>query len=373
MSIKTGIKKIIQNFPGWRSNRKIVVIESDDWGSIRMPSREVYEKILKAGYPVDKSPFDKFDSLASEEDLDFLFDLLSSVKDKNGCHPIITANCVVANPDFEKIKSDNYKNYHFELITDTFQQYPKCSNNFEKWIDAKNAGLFYPQFHAREHLNVSKYMNALQAGDKDVLFAFENKIGGSITKSLKRSPNYFVEATHYSSEIDKKDKLDIYLEGLDIFQKMFGYKSQSIIPTNYIWSDDFNQSVANKDVKYIQGSIKLKEPINDKMKYHKRILGRINNVGQINLVRNCYFEPTLFNKIDSVINCLREIEIAFLMKKPAIIGCHRLNFVGTVFAENRDKNLKLFSILLNSIIKKWPDVEFMTSVELGDLIAAEKK
>ncbi|NTW32234.1 MAG: hypothetical protein HGB12_06370 [Bacteroidetes bacterium] len=30
------------NIPGWRTDRKILVIESDDWGSIRMPSKETY-------------------------------------------------------------------------------------------------------------------------------------------------------------------------------------------------------------------------------------------------------------------------------------------------------------------------------------------
>ena len=37
------------NIPGWCTNRKIVVIESDDWGSIRMSSLEAFKKLLKAG------------------------------------------------------------------------------------------------------------------------------------------------------------------------------------------------------------------------------------------------------------------------------------------------------------------------------------
>ena len=34
----------------------------------------------------------------------------------------------------------------------------------------------------------------------------------------------------------------------------------------------------------------------------------------------------------------------------------------------RDKNLKQFSILLKTIANKWPDVEFMSSDEFGDVI-----
>jgi len=29
------LHRYIANIPGWRTNRKIIVIESDDWGSIR--------------------------------------------------------------------------------------------------------------------------------------------------------------------------------------------------------------------------------------------------------------------------------------------------------------------------------------------------
>ncbi len=61
------IKKIIGrsliNLLGWRTSRKIVVIESDDWGSIRMPSHDVYTKCLKEGYPVDKNAYERYDSL----------------------------------------------------------------------------------------------------------------------------------------------------------------------------------------------------------------------------------------------------------------------------------------------------------------------
>ncbi len=78
--LKHTIGRHWHNIPGWRTNRKIVVFESDDWGSIRMPSRKVYKHLLKNGIPVDKCPFSKYDSLASEEDLTALFEVLSKHK-----------------------------------------------------------------------------------------------------------------------------------------------------------------------------------------------------------------------------------------------------------------------------------------------------
>ena len=51
-----------------------------------------------------------------------------------------------------------------------------------------------------------------------------------------------------------------------------------------------------------------------------------------------------------------------------MISAHRLNFIGYINPGNRDRNLKLFRKLMKEMLKKWPDIEFMTSDELGDLM-----
>jgi hypothetical protein len=211
-------------------------------------------------------------------------------------------------------------------------------------------------------------MNALQNNDEDVLFGFDNEMPGSIRKGKTRNGNFFVEATNYNDENDKKEKLNIYLQGLDIFEKMFGYSSESMIPTNYIWNNDFNGSISKKGVKYIQGVGKMKEPNLLKPIYRNRYLGKKNIFNQIDLVRNCNFEPTVYTDSDTVNSCLTDIKIAFSLNKPAIISSHRINYVGNIDVSNRDNNLLLLKQILTIAIKKWPDIEFMTSVELGNLI-----
>lgn len=51
--LRKTINRHYRNLSGWKTNRKIIVIESDDWGSIRMPSKEVYELFLSKGFPID--------------------------------------------------------------------------------------------------------------------------------------------------------------------------------------------------------------------------------------------------------------------------------------------------------------------------------
>ena len=43
--------------------------------------------------------------------------------------------------------------------------------------------------------------------------------------------------------------------------------------------------------------------------------------------------------------------------------------MGALNEENRRNNLKLLDELLRRILNKWPDVEFMTSDQLGEMIA----
>src|SRR5664279_2883782 len=104
LSLKQQISRRLSNIPGWRTKRKIVVIESDDWGAIRMASKEVLDKLIKAGVPIADCRFNNNDSLASEDDLSSLFEVLQSVKDKNSNPAVFTAVSVVANPDFNKIE-----------------------------------------------------------------------------------------------------------------------------------------------------------------------------------------------------------------------------------------------------------------------------
>ena len=79
MSLKQNIAYNFFNIPGWRTKRHIVVIESDDWGSVRMPSLEVYNQFLKEGIRVDKDIYCRYDNFATQDALEILFEDRKSV------------------------------------------------------------------------------------------------------------------------------------------------------------------------------------------------------------------------------------------------------------------------------------------------------
>lgn len=374
--MKESFKRYLQNLPGKRIDKKVIVIESDDWGSIRMPSIETYKALQKMGAQPENDPYLKYDSLASESDLQALFEVLSMVIDSKGNPAKITANAVVANPDFEKISSDNFQNYHFEPFTQTLQNYPEHSNSLSLWKEGMQNKLFWPQYHGREHLNVYQWMKALKNNDEWLKTAFNHKmISVSSKPSLMRFG--YMEGLDYLSFEEKMTKAATIEQGMQLFIEHFGYTSRSFIANCYIWDKEVEKTLSDLGVNYLQGILNQILPSVDTDGKHKHIykrhyFGQKNEFGQSYLIRNVFFEPSLDPKKDWISHCLKRIDIAFKCKKPAIICSHRLNFIGYIDEKNRTNNLRLLKNLLNQIILKWPDVEFMSSDEIGNLIISKK-
>ena len=372
---KQSVINNIQNVFGWRTERKIVVIESDDWGSIRMPSKEVYELMRKAGLRVDEDPYNKYDSFSSEEDLTKLLEILSAFKDKNGNSPVITANCVMVNPDFDKIRASNFQEYHFELFTETFKRYPKHTNSFKLLQEGIAKKLFYPQFHGREHVNVNRWMKALKENSKDTRLAFDNRLFGISVNSNKESRSHYMAALDFDSEEELNNLKLIVKEGLNLFEQVYGFRSASFIAPCYTWNSSLETLLYDSGVKYLKGNFIQAEPAHTagKIKYkrHYHYLGQQINNQQYYLIRNCFFEPSQKENYDWVTYCIKGIDNAFRWHKPASISIHRLNFIGFIDHSNRDRNLPMLKTLLSEILKRYPDVEFMSSAQLGDLISRQ--
>ena len=365
---KQKILRHLINLPGWHTNRKIVVIESDDWGSIRMPSKEVYDKLLKKGIRVDNMPYNRYDSLASEKDLEALFEVLTSVKDKNGNPAVITANTIVANPDFDKIKGSGFQEYFYEPFTETLKRYPKHGNSFNLWKEGIEKKVFIPQFHGREHLNGPKWLQILQNGNKEMQTAFDYGLYSINIEGATRVKSNVLAALDYTNKAEKKVVNDSVKIGANIFYNIFSYFSETFIAPSYIWDKSIENTLKSVGVKGFQGISFQYSPSTEGLKKKYHYLGQKNDSGQRYLIRNAFFEPTLIPNSDWIDDCLFRVKASFRMRKPVIIGSHRLNYIGFIEKSNRDKNLKLLKTLLNQIIKNWPEVEFMTSNQLLNLI-----
>ena len=369
--LKNAIIQELINIPGFRTNRKIVIFESDDWGCIRMPSKKVYNQLLTDNIRVDNCPYNRYDSLASEDDLTFLFELLLKHKDKNGKQPIFTANTVVANPDFEKIKISGFNNYHYEPFTKTLEKYPDHKNSFKLWKQGIKSNIFEPQFHGREHINVKRWMRSLQNNNALVKLAFRNQMY-DLSENERISKISFMDALNFEETNELQFQKKAISEGLDIFENIFGYKASSFIPPCFIMSNNLNSQLATCGIKSIQGNYYQLEPLEGKehnFKKHLRYLGKKNNVNQTYLMRNAFFEPSSNPTYDWNGDVMKRAASSFFWRKPLIVSSHRMNYIGYVDPKNRERNLLKLDRLLKDLLKKWPDIEFMSSSSLNNIIS----
>lgn len=372
--VRSAIAGIKNNLKGWRTNRRIIVIESDDWGSVRMPSKGAYEALLSERIKVDQCPFLKYDTIASSTDLTALFELLRSIKDSRDKPAQITANVIVGNPDFKKIEEGSYNEYFFEDFRVSInRQYPR-GNVFEQWQQGQQEKLFFPQLHGREHVNFFRWLFALKEKNPHITAAFRNRVFGlskNVTEEVKAS---YLAAFDYDQEEQFLVLDEIVGEAQSIFCDAFGYYSASFIAPNYVWNERLEKVLAENHVRYIQSGLSQLLPQFDRDQGRanmKHFTGETNDFAQIYLVRNCIFEPSTSVTKDHVGQCLNQVYWSFKMNKPAIISTHRLNFIGALEEKNRTENLAKFNDLLTTIVRRWPNVEFMNTVDLGKLISNE--
>jgi hypothetical protein len=229
-------KKLAKNYinaVGWRTNKKLLVIESDDWGSIRVPSKKVYEDAKALGFQLKNKNYDTFDSIEGAKAISELLETLTTVIDKNGNGAIFTACTNVANPDFEKIEESNRTQYFYEPFTETYKRFARCENTFNLIKEGIEKKLFLPQFHGREHINVERYLKAINSNSIKEHFCFENQaiFGSLIPNDLHFS--YF-DAFDYTEVEEENNIQNIIKDGLSLFENIFGYKSKSyMMSTNH--------------------------------------------------------------------------------------------------------------------------------------------
>jgi hypothetical protein len=361
--------KELSYLPGWKTRDKIVVIESDDWGSLRMPSFEAFKRLENLGLDLRSADAERYnlnDNLASAHDLECLFEVLSKNRDRNHAPAVFTPACIVANPDFQKINESGFSAYFYEPFTETLKRFPGCESSFDLWKEGINKRLFVPQMHGREHLNITAWMKALQASDKNTLAAFKENVWGFVPEDFPRTD---YQAAYLLGNPDElKLQEEIVQEGLKLFRNLFGYDAVYFVPPNGLINNKLNKSLFQNGIRFRYVARIQRESLGhgqSRKIFHW--LGEKDPSGIRYILRNCFFEPGQAgkNRVDS---CLHDVEVAFRWHKPAIICTHRANYTGTLNPANRDNGLKQLDMLLSSIMKTWPDVRFMTTAELGELM-----
>lgn len=363
-SIKDRVETAYCQYKDYRTSRHIVVFESDDWGSIRMSNKKAWNELLKLGYAVDKRPYERFDTLESSEDLEALFEVLSKYKDCKGNHPIITANMLMANPDFEKVEKSGFQEYYYEPIASTYERYFGNTKALDLLRQGFECGVFMPQCHGREHFNVVQWMRGLQKDDDDLLTAFRYGMCGIAPKSHPEQGNLLMKALFAETEEEQRNVDVIVKESLQMFEQMWGFKSKSFIAPCYCWNERIEKLLYDKGVELIQTSRIKKASYLSPQKYY--YTGKRNKYRQYYSVRNCTFDPATINiNSDKLMGQIADI---FSNRQIAIICTHRINYVSGLNEKNRTQTLSLLDFFIKNLLEKYPDVEFLSSDKIIKVI-----
>lgn len=360
-----------KNLVGWRTKRKLVVISVDDYGNVRLDSKEARERMDKAGLKIH-SRFDAFDTLETREDLEALYEVLSSVKDKNGRHAVFTPFALPCNINFEAMEEEGYERYIYELLPETYTKlsvfYPKAyTGSWAAWQYGIQEGLMAPQFHGREHLNLHYFEELLRKNNPALLESLKNRSIVALPEPSFTSLGWTAAFSFWS--LDQLPLQQTILEeGTQAFQEVYGYApsvftppAQQFHPSHYPLLKSLKFLAIDRPLFYQQhlGEGRYQRKL-EYMHYDA-------NLSMTKIVRNVVFEPTEPNT-DHVGKALSQIEAAFRLRKPAIISSHRVNYAGFVDPAYRTLGLGHLQVLLNQIVKKWPDVEFISVAELVDQI-----
>lgn len=354
----------------YRTNKKIVVIESDDWGSIRTSNKNAYDSLLKKGYNMAKSPY-TLDALESNTDLLELYDVLNSVRDKNDNPAVFTANMIMANPNFDAIAKNGFTKYEYETVDKTLKKYEGRNQVRKLWKVGMESKVFFPQLHAREHVRYWDWMNALKGNNEEALFTFKLGMCG-VPRVVSEKGQSFFHPPYIDDKILSEHNVDLNTlisEGVELFKAEFGFYSKTTIAPNCGWTSSSEKIWVNNGVEFLQGGFLQEHHCINKTKYIPHYLGEKSKTkGLTYLVRNCTFEPSTSTNLNYWKGTFNQVEKAFNKKTPAIISSHRVNFIGEIDKRNRENGLEQLNKLLAKIIKKWPDVIFLNSSELANEI-----
>lgn len=357
---------------GWKTNRKLIVITSDDWGSIRVESAEVREQLIAEGIDMGTSRFDKFDTLETNADMEQLFSVLRSHKDSKGNFAVFTSLTNVANPDFSKIESSDFEEYYYEVFTNTLDKSKERDKVFEYYKEGINDNIFVPEFHGREHINIGSWMKALKLNNEITRKGFKYHfpfVKDKNNPEFAKGYGYAFDGTSYTSQ-----QKGVIKDGLEIFESLFNYKATFFTAPSMIYNRELEKQLYDSGIKMIDVP-KLQQVPSGDNKYKKRLtyFGKNNKFGQIYINRNAVFEPNISDNDDGVDSCINKITEAFKQNKPAVISNHRAAFCGSIDTANRDKGINALDKLLKTILMKWPDAEFVSMKELHKIMTQSGK
>ncbi|MCK5113203.1 MAG: hypothetical protein KAR11_00380 [Phycisphaerae bacterium] len=344
----------------------VVVFESDDWHMRGTESPQIIETLKSKGYTPG---FWLKDALETPDDLEKLFAVLRKHKDSTGRPPCFTANFIMTNPDFAKIRESNFQTYSVIPQKDDWDK-----SLVKLYYKGMKERVFYPQLHGYDHMCSGAWLRQLREGNPEFRLLFDLGVRMDPQTALGkpgRSSAEFVDlSTTPSTAVPYETQLKHLADAQAIFKDVFGFRSLSLIAPCYYFDANTLKAANVVGIKYIQAGNTQCEKVIAKGKYaiHRHYLGQSTGCGdEVYLTRNAHLDPGGPDPYDADA-CLQQIEWAFNLKLPAVIDTHRIFYMSTNDPKMAEHSRGQLDKLLTQIEKRYPNVRYLTTPELGQLV-----
>ncbi len=336
----------------WRCVEPIVVVESDDWGLERRPCGDLLRQFGEPKVWADESS-------ATPDDLARLTSILTAHCDAWGRPVCFTANFVVANPDFESIEADRFRNYHESPIGND-------DAILEAWREAARLRVFFPQYHGRSHFWPEAWLEDLRDGENVARELFAARHYGGLLFLKGQGWRHHSEYLHWKTGAERSPaELASWLrDGIAIFEKVFGFPPLSSIAPHYVLPVSATRAWRDNGIRFAQGAgQRILRRHDSRRRTLSHVLGERSANELVFLCRTVKFEPGRAHAPWGTATALEQVRSCFRHHVPAVVDSHRINYTG----QFRDPGLAGLARLLESIAPLKP--LFLTTTELGEAIA----
>mgnify|MGYP001764778159 CR=1 FL=1 len=313
----------------------IMILESDDWGAGPLEQAEALHGIAT---------------------------LLESFREKSGRHPVMTLGVILEVPDTARLVQQDLKSYLPRSLEED------CFSKLRSFIQTgMETGVFVPQLHGQCHYWPQALVKAAEH-DQQV----KAWLTGTELPETERLPSHlqsrWVDASRLPSQPLMPDQVrNGVIEETQNFQKLFGMPPRVVVATTFVWSEVVEKAWKDCGVVVIitpGRRATCRDASGKPGCVDKFILtGDRSQSGQIYLVRDTYFEPTLGHASQRLQEGLLE---RTNQGRACLVEIHRFNFL-----QSLEASLNTLKSAITTCLDRFPDLRFMTPLELARAVQEE--
>jgi len=342
---------------GFHFDQPLVLLQSDDWGRVGLRDHEGLEQLRAAGVRLGEHPYD-FHTLETAEDLGAAIEMLKRHRDYRGRYPCLGMNFVLANLDFEKMRTDAFRQIHILPLADGLPRGWNRPGLMAAYRAGIAEGIFHPALHGATHFCQTAVERSLNR-DEDRAVLLRTFWQAGTPYIHWRMPwigyEYWDEEKPEDQRFLSADmQRELIGKSVGAFAKLFGALPRSACAPGYRGNEDTHRAWAQHGIRVAQNGPGLFAP------------PHFDRQGLFNVSRSIELEPAVDPNF-SLDACMSAAESRFQRGFPAIISVHSINFHSTL-RDFRSSTLRFLDDFLTALEARHPDLLYLCDEDLRDLV-----